>query len=449
MRGLQTQGMRLMTSGLCLTLALGSSAAAQAAPGDHVRVGGAEFTPTVSLLSEWRSNVYLAEVNETSGLNLQVVPGLSLKLDGPSNSLELDGQYRARYYTNTALKNLNDFSEADIGLDLDLGKNSVVGLKLDDSFSVQTQNTEASYSERALTTLLQNNARGALSLSPGGALAIDLGGQFSYQNIFTPQEASLANEDANLNSKTHFGPTFKTKWTFFPKTAFILNYAYSQFDWDKNLVIAKGDNTGVDNIGDWLAVPDGTSHRAWGGLYGRFTERLILNLSGGYARFVYDEASVVDYVGNIGEIGAGSPEVDAESVGFGADATGLPDSLLVVAELEWSPSIASTMTLGYRKDIQDSWFTNYVAFHYGFFRYEGLLAGRVGLQGEFGYRAEKYVGEVAREDQLVQARGGLAIMANSWMQLGLKGHWVRRVSPSSPLAEYDDFGGAFELSFTY
>ena len=140
-------------------------------------------------------------------------------------------------------------------LDLDI-ENSIIGLNLDDSFSIQTQNTEASYSPtRALTTLLQNDARGAFSIRPGGALAIDLGGQYSYQNIFTPQEASLANEDANLNSKSHFGPTFKTKWTFFPKTAFMLNYAYSMFDWDKNPVIAKGDNTGSDTIGDWLAVP--------------------------------------------------------------------------------------------------------------------------------------------------------------------------------------------------
>ena len=76
----------------------------------------------------------------------------------------------------------------------------------------------------------------------------------------------------------------------------------NMFDWDKNLVIAKGDNTGTDTIGDWLAVPDGSSHRAWGGLYGRFTERLVLNLSGGYARFVYDEASVVDYVSSIGDL---------------------------------------------------------------------------------------------------------------------------------------------------
>jgi hypothetical protein len=434
-------------SWLCL-LGLYSSALAQAAPGDHVRAGAAEFTPSLSFLTEWRSNVYLVETGEQSGLNLQVVPKIGLKLDGSNVDLALDGQYRARYYTNSSLKNLNDFSEADVKFDLDVGKTSIVGFKVDDGFSIKTQATEATYAARALTTVIKNDASGAMTIRPGGALTFDVGGRFSYQNIFTPDEASLANTNANLNSKTHYGPNVRMKWTFFPKTAFVANYAYSRFDWDQNLVVAKGDNTGTDVIGDWLAIPDGVSHRAWGGLLGRFTERMVLNLSGGYARMTYDEASVVNYAGQV-SLGAGDAEVNAETVGFGADATGMPDSLLVVAELEWSPSIASMFTAGYRKDISDSWFTNYVAYHYAFLRYKGLLGSRLGIEGEFGFRAEKYVGEVNRSDQLIRAEGGLAFKASRFIQVGLNGFWIRRLSPSSPLAEYDDVGGTLELSFNY
>lgn len=436
-----------VTSGLCL-LGLCSSASAQAGPGDHVRAGGAEFTPSVSFLTEWRSNVYLMESSELSGLNIQVVPKIGLKFSGTDMTLALDGQYRARFYTASKLRNLNDFSEADVKLDIDIGKSSIVGFKIDDGFSIKTQATEASYAKRALTTILQNDAAGAITLRPGGALSFDLGGRFSYQNIFTPSEASLANPNANLNSKTHFGPSARMKWAFFPKTAFVVNYAYSIFDWSQNLVVAKGDNTGTDTIGDWLAIPDGTSHRAWGGLLGRFTNRLILNLSGGYARFMYDEASVVNYAGKVG-LGAGNAELDAESVGFGADATGLPDALLIVAELEWSPSIASMFTAGYRKDISDSWFTNYVAYHYAFLRYKGLLGSRLGIEGEFGMRSEKYVGEVNRTDQLLRTEGGVAYKASRFMQVGIKGYWIRRLSPGYPLAEYDDLGGTVELSVNY
>jgi len=439
--------MHRVTRGLCL-LGLCISASAQAQPGDHVRAGGAEFTPSISFFTEWRSNVYLVEASEQSGLNLQVVPKIGLKLAGTDLDLALDGQYKLRYYTASKLKNLNDFSEADVKLDIDIGKTSIVGFKIDDGFSIKTQATEASYAERALTTILQNNASGAMIVRPGGALAFDFGGRFSYQNIFTPKEASLANAGSNLNSKTHYGPTARMKWTFFPKTAFVANYAYSIFDWSQNLVIAKGDNTGTDTLGDWLAIPDGTSHRAWGGLLGRFTDRMVLNLTGGYAHFVYDEASVVNYASQVG-LGAGNAEVDATSVGFGADATGLPDSLLIVAELEWSPSIASMFTAGYRKDISDSWFTNYVAYHYAFLRYKGLLGSRLGVEGEFGIRAEKYVGEVNRNDQLVRAEGGIAYKASRFMQVGLNGFWTRRLSPGYPLAEYDDLGGTVELSFNY
>jgi hypothetical protein len=447
MKSTKRDFLQRVASGLCL-IGLCSSASAQAGAGDHVRAGGAEFTPSVSFLTEWRSNVYLVEATAQSGLNIQVVPKIGLKLSGTGMDLALDGQYRARYYTSSKLKNLNDFSEADVKLDIDIGKTSIIGFKIDDGFSIKTQATEASYAKRALTTILQNDTTGAITIRPGGALSVDLGGRFSYQNIFTPTEASLANANANLNSKTHLGPSARMKWTFFPKTAFVANYAYSIFDWSQNLVVAKGDNTGTDTIGDWLAIPDGTSHRAWGGLLGRFTDRLVLNLTGGYARFVYDEASVVNYASKVG-LDAGNAEVDTGSVGFGADATGLPDSLLIVVELEWSPSIASMFTAGYRKDINDSWFTNYVAYHYGFLRYKGLLGSRLGIEGEFGMRSEKYVGEVNRTDQLLRTEAGVAYKASRFMQVGINGYWIRRLSAGFPLAEYDDLGGTVELSFNY
>jgi hypothetical protein len=90
-----------------------------------------------------------------------------------------------------------------------------------------------------------------------------------------------------------------------------------------------------------------------------------------------------------------------------------------------------------------------VAYHYGFLRYKGLLGSRLGIEGEFGFRAEKYVGEVNRSDQLIRAEGGLAYKASRFIQVGLNGFWTRRLSPGSPLAEYDDIGGTVELSFNY
>ena len=449
MKGPKRDSLYRVTSVVGLALGLCTSVSAQAGPGDNVRVGAAELSPSVSLVTEWRSNVYLVETDPTSGLNFQLVPKIRVDLKGGDMDFALDGQYRARSYMDSSLSNLNDFSEADVKLDWDIGKGSTIGFKIDDTFSIQTHATEASYDlDRALTTILQNDASGGVRIRPGGALSVDIGGRFSYQNIFTPDKASLADTSANLNSKTHYGPNVGLKWTFFPKTAFVLNYAYSMFDWDRNVVLAKGDNTGSDTLGDWLAMPDGTTHRAWGGILGRFTERMVLNLSGGYARLTYDETSVVAYAPQVGLSGT-DPEVDAVAVGFDADATGLPDSLLIVAEFEWSPSIASSVTAGYRKDISDSWFTNYVAYHYTFLRYKGLLGSRLGIEGEFGYRAEKYVGEVNRDDQLVRAQAGTAFKANRWLQVGLNGYWTRRLSPTSPLAEYDDLGGKLELSFTY
>jgi hypothetical protein len=64
-------------------------------------------------------------------------------------------------------------------------------------------------------------------------------------------------------------------------------------------------------------------------------------------------------------------------------------------------------------------------------------------------RSEKYVGEVNRTDQLLRTEAGVAYKASRFMQVGINGYWIRRLSAGFPLAEYDDLGGTVELSFNY
>ncbi len=432
---------------LCFVCAYSFISVAAASPGDHVRVGAAELTPSVKFVNQWQSNVYLQEDSEQSGLNLQVMPGLSLELDGNNLQLKVDAHYTARQYLDSSFSNLNQYSETEFELDMVGLPNSAVGFDFNDSFSISTHATEATYAERALITHLTNNASGSFSIHPGGALDVDLGGHFSYDDFYTPLEASLANAAANLNSKVHFGPKVGVKWTFFPRTAFVLNYSQSWFDWDRNLVVAKGDETGnSQDLGAWLAVPDGASWRVTGGLMGRFTPKLLINLVGGYGQITYDEQSVLDYQGNTDVTAA---EIDPVSAGFGQDLSGFPGGIIGKAQLEWSPNFANVITLGYSKDFEDSWFTNYLSYHYGFLRYKLLMGARLGVTAELGYRIESYVGEVTRTDQMMNTRGGFEYHASSWLDIGVDARWGRRLNPTSPVIEYDDISAALTFTATY
>lgn len=64
-----------------------------------------------------------------------------------------------------------------------------------------------------------------------------------------------------------------------------------------------------------------------------------------------------------------------------ADDTTIGDGILVNLQVSYAPLRGQTLTAGYRKDFQDAVFTNYVAYNFVFFRYEGTFQNRLGLGG--------------------------------------------------------------------
>ena len=193
-------------------------------------------------------------------------------------------------------------------------------------------------------------------------------------------------------------------------------------------------------------MPNSKGWRAMLGLHGRFTERLVLSLSGGYGRAIYDESSVT-----------GPAATDSTAGDFSVDLKQFPDALIVRTGLQWSPRRGHTLDIGYWKDHQDSWFTNFVQYHYGYLRYDGMLTSRAlfGLEG--GYRLETYKGEVTRGDHVVRADAYLTYRTNGWADVSLRGFWTQRSSANSDLGigadeywiEYDNYGGTLDLTLRY
>jgi hypothetical protein len=172
------------------------------------------------------------------------------------------------------------------------------------------------------------------------------------------------------------------------------------------------------------------------GLRGRLSEKVVVGLVGGYGQMDYDESSV----------GGGS-----EDASYAQDLTGFPEGVIGVFEIGWEPSTRHSLTMGYRKAFQDVYFTNYVGFHNAFIRYEGTFADRVGLSLNSGYRFENYVGEISREDHLLNAGIDVAYKATPFLDVGLGGGWTQRASADGNNAEieYDDTVIRAGLTLTY
>jgi hypothetical protein len=155
----------------------------------------------------------------------------------------------------------------------------------------------------------------------------------------------------------------------------------------------------------------------------------------------YDEDTVA---------GQGS-EGNATSQGYDRDLKGLPEGLTGLVELGYHPADSQTITFGYRKAFQDVYFTNFVDFHNVFFRYESLYAEQVGVKVTAGYRYEQYVGEVNRDDHVLNLGMNMAYHATKWMDVGGGVLWQQRGSADGAHGdvEYDDTTINMGLTFTY
>ncbi len=445
---------------LLLALPLGASAD----PGDHVAVGTATVTPGVDMGTEFRSNVYRLHTNEVAASAFLFRPRIAVENRNSDFVFLMSGSLSMRHYyfsqksDNPAYEksNLNRYNDTDATASLHLLPTNLIGVKVTEDFQNDNLNTESVWSDKAYISHLISDTSVDLSIHPGAALFVDVGGHLEANQYRGNPGATFAGNQIRLNNRLAYGPQIYGKWTFFPRTALIIDGGMEWFNWSENILnslnasnrLAPEDN----EIGDRLAVPDGREWRASASLIGRINNRLVINVSAGYGQIDYDEQSVLDRAAQLA--GAeGIDEVDP-SEGWGQDLKGL-DGLLGTVQFTVAPLPQHNLTLGYSKDFEDSWFTNYLSYHYAFARYNALIASRWSVSLEGGYRFEDYVGEVERADHFVRTTGNLSYNANEWMNISFSGGWKRRASwaghPSGalPTIEYDDFPVSLVFEMTY
>jgi len=431
-----------------LALMLCGSELAHAKAGDHIRTGNTTIIPSMELAVVTRSNVYLVEGASTNeageavgadperGTLFRVHPGLMFNVKGNDAIFDFSADYKAVKFFEKSHTNLDRYKDVQLGASLKAFPESVVGFKLNDRFHITGRESEASYATSSYINHTMNDAGGRVSIHPGSALEIDLGGNVTYDKYdVSPQ--STAEGSPALNNRLGYGPGLDLKWNFFPKTAVVASYSMAWFDWEENVVDARGDGISTEDVGETLGIPDGSLWRTSLGLRGRLTDKVVVGVIAGYGQMDYDEGSVKGADGN--------------AAGFAEDLKGLPDGLTGVVELGLKPNKSQSITIGYRKAFQDVYFTNFVSFHNGFLRYEGTFAERVGVTFNTGYRYETYGGEISREDHLLNAGGDVVFKTTAFLDVGLGVGWVQRGSADGahPEIEYDDVNIRGGLTFTY
>ena len=427
---------------LCLAAALSVSPnTALALEPDHIRAGNAEIVPSIEMRAIRRSNVYLTEgqaidvdgntvgAAPQSGTAILLHPSLAFGIEGEDTTVRFSLDMDAAQYLEEEHKNLNRYDDVELGLVFRTLNRAPVGLKLNERFHRTGRETEATYAKSAYITHVMNNTGGRLSFRPGSSLSVDVGGDFSYDKYDVSAESTV-DGSPNLNSRVGYGPAVDLKWNFFPKTAIVGSYSQHWFTWENNLVDTKGDGLTESEFGDSLGIPNGSEWKATLGLRGRMTEKIVLGLIGGVGQMDYDESSVQGQ----------AEEGNAKEQGFDRDLTGLTEGILGIVEIGYKPVEGQSLTLGYRKDFQDVYFTNFVDFHNVFARYEGKFADRFGAKVSGGYRFEQYVGEVSRDDHLLNAGVNLSVQVTRYFEVAGGVAWKERGSADGLHSdiEYDD-----------
>ena len=426
---------------------------------------------------QYRSNVYLVEgvssggSPETAGAFFRIHPGLELSLKTTDVILGSGFTWTGKKFFNPDLGNLDRWSDFTLGGRLEALPARIVGFKVSEALSyqgwetesatvpeagqgtvdpdvgLQWQDSDSTYNEHAYYSRLNSVTGARVSVHPGGPLELDAGGTFARALYKTPVESTANDSSPFLNGRTSYGPNVEAKWRFFPKTAFVAGYEQVWFRWDDNFLDARG-GSGSEDVGVGLGVPDGRLLRLTGGVRGRFTEKLLLGVVAGYGSALYDEETVLaDAAGEV----AADEEIDAVAAGFAADLKGFPESLLVTVNLQYTVQEGHVVSAVYRRDFQDSMFTNYVAYNSLGLSYQGTLSNGTKLGAAQGYRYEDYVGEVARQDHLINTSLSAGYPVTRFLDVVGRGGWTRRANADGAHreTEYDDLSVYLGVDMTY
>lgn len=414
---------------------------------DHIGKNALQFSPSISIGGEYRTNLYLQEgllessdgtiVGQplTAGTAILVNPVLKLKYETSGIKTALGVNYRARKYISSDeidISGLDRFKDLQLSGGIDLYPIKSLGVSLSNSLTSSGRETSADDAASAYLQTIRNNFRGGLLVRPGSALEVSVGG--SYDIVDITDALSVSGETAStINNKQSFGWYGDVQWKFFPRTSFFVNVRQDTFDWQNKVVFS--DETCITSFtGDCeiaSAIPNGSTLRTSVGFTGRLSERLLLKTALNYGTATYDTESLTDGI-SLGEQLASI--VDSA----GANLDGL-NGLGVSTGLTYLFSDTHTFDLSYDKDFMDVYFTNFSVYHQIKASHSVRLFNTVTWDANVRYRIDSYEGSVTRTDNRISVDSSVNISLQKRIALRVGGGWAQLAStPEFFNIEYDD-----------
>ncbi len=413
---------------LTIALAGALSADAWAAPGDHVRVGDLSVAPRIEAGFTYRSNVYRQEVDPNGGGMLSLAPGVDLTLNSDHHDFKLGGTWELRKWiaveqdaddalSASSLDRVDNFS---VDLGAGLFKDRPVGFEIDNHLSLRSTTTDLDYADAPFTVQFREEFEGGLRMTPSSALEIKARGLASYDDYRVPVFNGEGFE--SYNARTAYGPKLSSRYLFLPRTAWTLGADVVWFDWRDNAP-SLGDTGGTTtSAAAVLEKPDSTQIKFRTGIAGQVTEKVSVDLNAGYGVSSFKDAA--------------------------APPVGGLDGLLLGAQIRYALTEKNTVSLGYRRDFQDSWVANFIRYDYLYAQY----AGRVGdfrPSVSYGVRFEEYQSSAAPRNDIVNRLGvGGDYVLTDWASLGAGLAWTQRAS-SVTERSYDDVEVNLKARFVY
>lgn len=431
----------------CVTICGLSFLASSAYADDHIGKNSLQFSPSISIGSEYRTNLYLQEgllessdgsiVGQplTSGTALLINPVLKLKYENEAVKSALGLNYRARKYISSDevdLSGLDRFKDLQLSAGLDVYPIKSLGLSVSNELSSSGRETSADDTGSAYLQTIRNNLRSGILIRPGSALEVSAGGSFGIVDI-TDAISATGGDAPTINNKQSFGWYGDIQWKFFPRTSFFVNVSQETFDWQNKVVFS--DESCISSFtGDCeiaSAIPNGSTIRTALGFTGRLSERLLLKASVNYGTASYDIDSLTADI-SLGE--QLSSLVDSAS----ASLQGL-NGLGVATGLTFLFSDTHTFDLSYDKDFMDVYFTNFSVFHQVRAGHSVLLFNKVKWDTNVRYRVDSYEGAVTRTDNRISVNSSLNVALQKRLSLRVGGGWSQLAStPEFFNIEYDD-----------
>jgi hypothetical protein len=316
-------GQTIWTRALVAAVAASIAFAAQAGPGDGVRLGGSEgrLHPFLDVETRYDSNVTYTTQNQAIGdLVLHVRPGLEIKAPGESTSLEFTGgldwaQYLGIEGDTTGLSKL--YGSA--ALAASFNRRGAVSPRLDNAFQ-RTVSTSSLAAMSAAVISNQNTLTVALPWKPGGgALVAAANAQWLVESYEEYQAYPGVNpSDLSYNQYRVGGDL---QWRFLPRTTGLLQGGwYTRLP---NKVHQPGEATGFD---------------VFTGVTGLMTQRIAATAKVGF--------------GSISALAAPAQNLPAKDT----------SSVLADAGLEWLPLETLSLRAGYTRSLGlDPTVSTYVA----------------------------------------------------------------------------------------